>query len=92
MTSKACIAIFVGHFTHNWGNYLFLTQIPTFLKDVLKFDLKANGLVSALPYICSWILTTSSAVLSDYLTKSNKISTTNARRLFTFIGYFSKNY
>ena len=41
LTSKACYSIFIGHFAHNWGNYLFMTQTPSFLKDVLKFDLKS---------------------------------------------------
>lgn len=40
-TSRPCIVIFIGQFSHNWGNYLFLTSIPTFLKDVLKFDMKS---------------------------------------------------
>lgn len=41
LTSKACLSIFIAHFAHNWGNYLFLTQIPSFLKDVLHFDIKS---------------------------------------------------
>ena len=45
VTSKACWSIFIGHFAHNWGNYLFLTQIPSFLKDVLKFDIKSVKIV-----------------------------------------------
>lgn len=40
-TSKACIAIFVAHLCHNWGNYMFLTQLPSFMKDVLRFDIKS---------------------------------------------------
>ena len=39
--SKACIAIFVSHFSCNWSNYLFLTQLPTFMKEILKFDIKS---------------------------------------------------
>ena len=41
MTNKACIALFVGHTTSNWGTYLFLTNIPTYMKEVLKFDIKS---------------------------------------------------
>jgi ACS family sodium-dependent inorganic phosphate cotransporter-like MFS transporter 5 len=39
--SKACWAIYVAHFCSNFGIYLFLTSLPTFLKDVLKFDIKS---------------------------------------------------
>lgn len=40
-TSKACIAIFIAHLCHNWGNYMFMTQLPSFMKDVLRFDIKS---------------------------------------------------
>ncbi|RNA04067.1 inorganic phosphate cotransporter isoform X3 [Brachionus plicatilis] len=86
--SKACLAIYVAHVCSNWGIYLFLTQLPTFLKDVLKFDIKSNGLVSALPYIASSILNLSSSIISDKLITSGKLSRTNTRRLFGFIGLF----
>jgi ACS family sodium-dependent inorganic phosphate cotransporter-like MFS transporter 5 len=46
MTNKACIALFVGHTTSNWGTYLFLTNIPTYMKEVLKFDIKSVILYS----------------------------------------------
>jgi MFS family permease len=39
--SKVCWATFVAHFSNNWGNYLYLTQLPSFMKDVLKFDIKS---------------------------------------------------
>lgn len=41
MRSKACIALFIGHATSNWGTYLFLTNIPTYMSEVLKFDIKS---------------------------------------------------
>jgi ACS family sodium-dependent inorganic phosphate cotransporter-like MFS transporter 5 len=41
MTNKACIALFVGHTCSNWGTYLFLTNIPTYMNEVLKFDIKS---------------------------------------------------
>jgi hypothetical protein len=40
-TTKECLAVYVGHFTYNWGNYLFLTQLPTYMKEVLHFDIKS---------------------------------------------------
>jgi MFS family permease len=40
-TTKECLAIYIGHFTYNWGNYLFLTELPSFMKEVLDYDIKA---------------------------------------------------
>jgi ACS family sodium-dependent inorganic phosphate cotransporter-like MFS transporter 5 len=84
--SKACWSIFIGHFAHNWGNYLFLTQTPSFLRDVLKFDIKSNGLVSTIPYIAAWIAINASSYASDLL--SNKISRTLNRRIFSALGLY----
>ena len=41
LTSKASLGIFAAHFCGNWGLYLFLTQMPTYLKEVLRFDIKS---------------------------------------------------
>ena len=41
MTSKSCLAIFISHFSNNWGIYLFITEFPSFMKEVLKFDIKS---------------------------------------------------
>ena len=30
-----------AHFSSNFGTYLFLTQLPTYMKEVLKFDVKS---------------------------------------------------
>lgn len=39
--SRAVYAIMICHFAHNWGNYLFLTQTPSYIHDVFKFDIKS---------------------------------------------------
>ena len=32
-------AVIMAHFTENWGFYTFLTELPTFLNDVLHYDM-----------------------------------------------------
>ena len=41
LTSMPALAIFFGHSCSNWGTYLFLTSLPTYMKEVLKFDVKS---------------------------------------------------
>jgi len=41
LTSPPAAAIFFGHSCSNWGTYLFLTSLPTYMKEVLKFDVKS---------------------------------------------------
>jgi hypothetical protein len=40
-TSTACYACYLGNFAFCWGNYLFLTELPTYMKEVLNFDIKS---------------------------------------------------
>ncbi len=41
MLSRPAWAIFIGHSCSNWGTYLFLTSLPSYMKQVLKFDIKS---------------------------------------------------
>ncbi|KAE8749881.1 hypothetical protein FOCC_FOCC003350 [Frankliniella occidentalis] len=52
LTSMPVWAIVAAHFSENWGFYTLLTQLPTFMKDVLQVEIEQSGLLSALPYIC----------------------------------------
>ena len=65
---------------------LFLTNAPIYMKEVLKFDIKSNGLLSSIPYVCVLIVIISTGILSDKLIKSGKISRCNVRRIFNFLG------
>ena len=40
-TSLPMWAIIVAHTCANWGTYTLLTNIPTYMKEVLRFDIKA---------------------------------------------------
>ncbi|XP_067685982.1 sialin-like [Haliotis asinina] len=85
-TSRAVWAIIVAHVCGNYGIYMLLTQLPTYMKDVLKFDIKANGLFSMLPYLCFWLLITVSGTLADLLISRNILSVAWTRKLMTCIG------
>lgn len=40
LTSAPVWAINIGHFGACWGYYTLFTEMPTFLKDILHFDIK----------------------------------------------------
>ena len=41
LTSPACWALFIIHTCNNWGTYTFLTSIPKYMAEVLRFDIKS---------------------------------------------------
>lgn len=84
--SRPVWAIFVAHTCCNWGEYTFLTNIPTYLKEVLHFDIKENGFLSAVPYIGFWLVITLSSFLADFVRSRNMLSTTVTRKVFNSIG------
>ncbi|XP_059142430.1 sialin-like [Physella acuta] len=81
-------AILVGHTCGNYGLYMLLTQIPTYMKEVLKFDLKSNGAFSMLPYLSMWLFITIAGVTSDLLITRNILSRVATRKVMSAIGLF----
>lgn len=54
-TSMPVWAIIVTHGCSVFGYFTVVNQLPTYMKDVLHFNIKTNGLLSSLPYIGKFI-------------------------------------
>jgi len=78
-------AIIVAHTCGNWGWYMLLVKLPTYMRYILKFDIKANAGLSAVPFLCNWIFTMINANVQDTLRKKGYINTTQARKISTSI-------
>lgn len=72
---------------HGIGYFTVVTDLPKYMSDVLKFNVKQNGLYTSLPYLAMWITTMISSVISDYCIKNKYISITNSRKLFTTMSF-----
>ncbi|KAH9509804.1 hypothetical protein Btru_045240 [Bulinus truncatus] len=81
-------SILIGHTCGNYGLYMLLTQIPTYMKEVLKFDLKTNGAFSMLPYLSMWLFITIAGVLADVFITRNIFSRVTTRKIMSSIGLF----
>ncbi|KAK3765989.1 hypothetical protein RRG08_002232 [Elysia crispata] len=86
LTSRRVWAIIVTHTCANWGTYTFLTNIPSYMKEVLYFDLKKNGLLSALPYIGFGAAISISGMLFDLEVSRGLLNKTTARKLGNTLG------
>ncbi|CAG9094167.1 hypothetical protein JYU34_012828 [Plutella xylostella] len=40
---------------HDWGYYTMVTDLPKYSTDVLKFNIKTTGTLTALPYLAMWL-------------------------------------
>lgn len=85
-TSVPFYALFYTYTCFILGFWILLSQIPTYLNKIMKFDLKSNGFLSALPYIVQFVLSLLFSVISDYVTNRKILTLTSARKVFNCIG------
>jgi ACS family sodium-dependent inorganic phosphate cotransporter-like MFS transporter 5 len=86
LTSPPMIALILVHSSHNWGFWTLLTEMPSYMKGVLGFNIKENALLSALPYFVMMILSFILSPIADCLTNKKVISVVTSRKLFNSIG------
>ncbi|XP_077983131.1 sialin-like isoform X2 [Glandiceps talaboti] len=79
-------AILITHMCCNWGTYSLLTFLPTYMREVLRFDIKKNGLYSALPYIGFWLFINIGGFLADFLRSRKILGTAATRKLMNTMG------
>ncbi|CAG0885884.1 unnamed protein product [Darwinula stevensoni] len=82
-TSMPFYAIMVAHMCNNWGWYMLLVELPTFMKQVLGFDIKSNSLLSALPYFIMWLFGIAFGYLGTFLRDRQLVSTTVYKKIAT---------
>ncbi|XP_052751162.1 sialin isoform X2 [Galleria mellonella] len=83
LTSPPVWAIILTHATSVFGYFTVVNQLPTYIESILHYNIKHNGLLSSLPYLGKYLCALASSVLADSLRKSEKLSTTATRKLFT---------
>ncbi|KAK6176382.1 hypothetical protein SNE40_014680 [Patella caerulea] len=90
-TSSALWACLISHVCNNWTNYTLQTSLPLFMREVLEFDIKQNGFLSAVPYICNIISANTSGHIIDYIRSKGYISTGVARRSVQSISFVGQS-
>ncbi|XP_055598838.1 sialin [Uranotaenia lowii] len=82
-TSPPVWAIVLTHGASVFGFFTVVNQLPTYMKYILNFNIKENGLLSSLPYLGKYVMAVMSSHLADHLRKQGTLSTTAARKIFT---------
>jgi len=74
-------ALIVTSGCSSWGFYTVLTWLPSYLQDILNFDLETAGPIEILPYVGIWLFAVLAGVFADLLIK-NSVSVTAVRKIF----------
>ncbi|KAG1658841.1 Sialin [Nymphon striatum] len=90
-TSLPFYAIVCAHFSENWGFYTLLTVLPTYMKDILNFNIVESGILSAIPYLVMIITSISMGFVADFLRRNKYLSTKSVRKLFNTISFLSQS-
>lgn len=77
----------IAQIGHGIGYFTVVTDLPKYMSDVLKFNVKENGFYSSLPYVAMWICTMIFSVVSDWSFSKGYIGITNSRKLFTTLSF-----
>lgn len=85
-TSVPFLTLIVAHSAHNWGFWTLLTEIPSYMKNILGMDIKSNALLSALPYFAMLLLSFAFSSIAGVLGKRHVLSLSTSRKLFNSIG------
>lgn len=72
----------------NYGYETLMTELPSFMKQVLHFNLQDNGLLSALPYLAMWLFSMFISHVADWMISSSRLSLTVTRKIINSIGQF----
>ncbi|KAJ0176883.1 hypothetical protein K1T71_008062 [Dendrolimus kikuchii] len=87
-TSVPFWSLILIHCSQNWGFWTLMTEMPSYMKQILGVDIKANGVMSALPYLAMYLLSFPFGYLSDYFPNKKWLSVTATRKLSNSIGLY----
>ena len=79
-------AIIVSHFCNNWGGYVLLAWMPTYITQGLGVDFAAVGLFAVVPSLCAFLFLNVAGWFADGLVKRGWDVTTTRKTMQT-IGF-----
>lgn len=88
LLSPAAWAVLFAHMGQNYGYETLMTELPTFMKQVLHFDIKSNGTYSSLPYLAMWIFSNMTSCVADKMIQSRNYSHAFTRKMANSVGQF----
>ncbi|CAH2218376.1 jg14048 [Pararge aegeria aegeria] len=81
-------AIIAAHVGQSWGQLTFYTEVPAFMDKVMGVNIKANGMLTALPYLMMWFANFFFTWFSDMLIVKKILNVANTRKLANSFGSF----
>ncbi|CAH0751339.1 unnamed protein product [Diatraea saccharalis] len=78
-------AILIAQCGQSWLFYTQLTELPTYMNNILHFDIVSNARLSALPYLTSWVAGILISIFADWVLSKGWISRLNSMKLWNTV-------
>ena len=75
LSSAPVWAIFACHFANNWTLYLMLAWLPSYFKSTFGLSLTNAGLLSAAPWLVTFVMANVSGILADNMLSAGRSAT-----------------
>ncbi|XP_075158309.1 major facilitator superfamily transporter 10 isoform X2 [Haematobia irritans] len=88
MTSVPLWAILITQCGQSWAFYTQLTELPTYMNNILHFDIQSNAVLNAIPYLTSWIVGIGCSAVADWMLEKRYITTLTSYKVWNSIASF----
>ncbi|XP_068904982.1 sialin-like isoform X1 [Tenebrio molitor] len=80
LTSGPVWAFIVANACSSFTFFVCFMQLPTYMDQILHFNIKQNGLLSSIPHLARYLSALTSSCIADKLKKTGNLSTTCIRK------------
>ncbi|XP_067649835.1 sialin-like [Haliotis asinina] len=87
-TSPPFWSIIIAHISYSWVTSWVMAYLPTYMKEVLDYDIEENGMLASMPFVGRFISGLLCGFASDWLLQRHIFSTATIRKIFQFTGNF----
>lgn len=84
-TSVPVWAILFTQCGQSWAFYTQLTELPTYMQNILHFNIQQNAVLSALPYLTSWIFAIISSNFADWLLRKRYVGQLTSYKMWNAV-------
>ncbi|KAH8415363.1 hypothetical protein KR222_005120 [Zaprionus bogoriensis] len=85
LTSVPLWAILLTQCGQSWAFYTQLTELPTYMSNILHFDIQSNALLNAVPSLTAWFMGIACSALADWMLARRYITQLNSYKLWNSI-------
>ncbi|CAB3221233.1 unnamed protein product [Arctia plantaginis] len=86
LSHRGVWAIIVAHIGQTWGQLVLYSEVPAYMNNIMGVNIKANGMLTALPFLMMWFSNFFFSWFTDWLIVNNITSVTNTRKIANSLG------